>query len=122
MSQSVALPGDDRGMVTIEAAVALSVILLAAAGVIGALATLAAEVAATDIAGAAARAHAIGVDYRPPRGLKASVHVAPFTEQGLLVASAEVPAPFGTMSAEAVFPAEHRAQESGGPAERKAAP
>ncbi|MGP6175526.1 hypothetical protein [Corynebacterium sp. A21] len=92
---------DQQGSVTIEAALALSSLVIVCAGMIGGIATLAAQVAAIDSAGAAARSHAIGVDYQPSRG-SISVH----TEGGLVTATADIPAVFGTMSATAVFPRE----------------
>lgn len=91
----------DRGSVTIEAALALASLVIVSAGIVGAIATLAAQVAAVDAAGAAARAHAIGLSYEPPRG---SVQVQ--TSAGLVTVTAQVPAVFGTMSAEAIFPVE----------------
>ena len=54
-----------------------------------------------DIAGAAARAHALGVDYAAPRG-----DVSVTENAGLATAAASVPAPIGTMRATAVFPVE----------------
>ena len=54
-----------------------------------------------DAAGAAARAHAIGLSYEPPRG---SIEVQ--TSAGLVTATARIPAVFGTMSSEAIFPVE----------------
>ena len=59
---------DDDGSVTIEAALALSSLVLVAAGIVGAIATLASYIAAVDMAGAAARAR------RPPRTVR---HVPP---------------------------------------------
>lgn len=94
---------DDRGSVTVEAALTLSSLVLVCALIVGAMATMAAHVAAVDVAGAAARAHAIGVDYRPARG-----QVQVTESAGMVTAIAEVPAVFGTMRAEAVFPVEHR--------------
>ena len=47
---------DDDGSVTIEAALALSSLVLVAAGIVGAIATLASYIAAVDMAGAAAPA------------------------------------------------------------------
>ena len=65
------------------------------------IATVAAYITAVDVAGAAARAYALGVDYSAPRG---AVEV---TERaGLATAEATVPAPIGTMRATAVFPVE----------------
>lgn len=97
------LPADDRGSVTVEAALSLSALVLVCALVVGAVATMAAHVAAVDAAGAAARAHAIGVDYAPPRGRVRVTEAA-----GTVTATAEIPAVLGTMRAEAVFPVEHR--------------
>lgn len=96
---------DDRGSVTVEAALTLSSLVLVCALIVGAVATMAAHIAAVDAAGAAARAHAIGVDYRPARG---QVQVQVTESAGAVTAVAEVPAVFGTMRAEAVFPVEHR--------------
>ncbi|AGF71358.1 hypothetical protein [Corynebacterium halotolerans] len=94
---------DDRGSVTVEAALTLSSLVLVCALIVGAVATMAAHVAAVDAAGAAARAHAVGVEYRPARG-----RVQVSESAGTVTATAEVPAVFGTMRAEAVFPVEHR--------------
>lgn len=93
--------GGDRGSVTVEAALALATLVIVCAGMVGAIATLAAQVAAVDAAGAAARSHAIGVTYAPPRG-----QVQVETADGLVTATATVPAVFGTMNATAVFPVE----------------
>ncbi|AZA10168.1 hypothetical protein [Corynebacterium pseudopelargi] len=87
-----------RGSISIEAAIASSALLIFAAGLGAALVTIGAYIQAIDIAGAAARAHAIGQHYQPPRG-SVSVEEA----SGLMVAKASVPAPFGTMRAEARF-------------------
>ena len=78
-------------------------LVLVAAGIIGAIATMASYIAAVDMAGAAARSHAIGVEYQPARE-DARVNVQ--ESAGLIRASVSVDAPIGTMSAEAVFPAE----------------
>ena len=94
---------DDDGSVTIEAALALSSLVLVAAGIIGAIATMASYIAAVDMAGAAARSHAIGVEYQPARE---DARVSVRESEGLIRASVSVDAPIGTMSAEAVFPAE----------------
>ena len=87
---------DDDGSVTIEAALALSSLVLVAAGIIGAIATMASYIAA-------ARSHAIGVEYQPARE---DARVSVRESAGLIRASVSVDAPIGTMSAEAVFPAE----------------
>lgn len=92
---------DDRGSVTIEAALALASLIVVAAAIIGAMATMAAKLSAVDIAGAAARAHAVGLTYDPPHGT-----VAIQEQGGLITVTADVPAPLGTMSARAVRPVE----------------
>lgn len=92
---------DDRGSVTIEAALALSSVVLVCGLIVGAIATMAAHVAAVDVAGAAARSHAIGVDYVPPRG-----EVVISQSGAMVTATARVPAVFGTRTHVAVFPVE----------------
>lgn len=88
-------------MTTIETALSLSVLVTVAAAIVAGIATMAAYVAAVDIAGAAARSWAIGVAYEPPRG---SVDVA--EAGGVVTATASLPAPIGTMRAAASFPVE----------------
>lgn len=95
--------GNDRGSVTVEAALALSSLVMVCALIVGAVATMAAHLAAVGTAGAAARAHAIGVTYEPARG-----QVTVTESRGLVTVTAQVPAVLGTMSAEAVFPVEQR--------------
>lgn len=92
---------DDRGSVTIEAALALASLVIVAAAIVGAMATMAAKIASVDIAGAAARAHAVGLAYDPPQGT-----VTVEENSGLITVTAEVPAAIGTMSSEAIFPVE----------------
>ncbi|MEO5304229.1 MULTISPECIES: hypothetical protein [unclassified Corynebacterium] len=92
---------DDAGSVTIEAALSLSALVIVAAGIVGGIATLSAHLAAVDAAGAAARSAAIGVDYH-----RDGVTVSLSESSGLITAEAAVPAPLGTMRAQAVFPAE----------------
>lgn len=92
---------DDVGSVTIEAALALASLVIVAAGIVGGIATLSAHLAAVDAAGAAARSAAIGVDYQHE-----GVTVTITESSGLVTAEAAVPAPLGTMRAQAVFPAE----------------
>lgn len=88
-------------MSTVETALSLSALVVVTAAIVGGIATVAAYITAVDVAGAAARAHALGVDYSAPRG---TVEV---TERaGLATAEATVPAPIGTMRATAVFPVE----------------
>ncbi|MCF4005757.1 hypothetical protein L1O03_01000 [Corynebacterium uropygiale] len=86
---------------SIEAALALSSLVIVAAAFIAGLVTVGAQVAAVDAAAAAARAAAIGTTYQPPRG---SVEVS--SDGALVTARATVPGPLGTMSAEAIVPAE----------------
>ena len=94
---------NERGSVTIEAALSLSVLIIVAAAIVGAMATMAAYISAVDIAGAAARAHAIGVEYQPPRS---DISVSVGESAGLVTVTASVPGVIGTMSADAAFPAE----------------
>ena len=88
-------------MSTIETALSLSALVVVTAAIVGGIATVAAYITAVDIAGAAARAHALGVDYTAPRG-----DVSVTEHAGLATAVASVPAPIGTMRATAVFPVE----------------
>lgn len=99
----VTLRLDDRGSVTIEAALALASLVIVAAAIVGGMATMAAKLSAVDIAGAAARAHAVGIDYHPPQG---TVEVHETTD--LVIVTARVPTALGTMSGEAIFPIEAR--------------
>ena len=88
-------------MSTVETALSLAALVVVTAAIVGGIATVAAYVAAVDLAGAAARAYAIGVDYSAPRG-----EVAVSEHAGLATATASIPAPIGTMRATAVFPVE----------------
>ncbi|MHA5282048.1 hypothetical protein [Corynebacterium sp. CQ3829_602738] len=88
-------------MSTVETALSLSALVVVTAAIVGGIATAAAYITAVDIAGAAARAHALGVDYAAPRG-----DVSVTENAGLATAAASVPAPIGTMRATAVFPVE----------------
>lgn len=90
-------------MTTVETALSLSTLLIVAAAIVGGIATISAYITAVDEAGAAARAHALGVEYVAPRG-----DVTVDIRGGLATASATVPAPIGTMRAEAVFPVEFK--------------
>lgn len=94
---------DNTGSVTVEAALSLAVLVTVAAAIVGGIATMAAYISAVDIAGAAARSHAIGVDYAPPRG---SVSVA--EGGGMVTVTAQVPAALFDVSATAVYPVEFR--------------
>ncbi|AKK10203.1 hypothetical protein CUTER_00910 [Corynebacterium uterequi] len=89
---------------TVEAALSLSSLVLVAAGIVAGLATVSAQITAVDAAGAAARAHAIGVAYTPPRGV-AEVAEA----DGVVTAVVRVPAPLGERQASARFPVERAA-------------
>ncbi|MDO5099077.1 MAG: hypothetical protein Q4D85_10005 [Corynebacterium sp.] len=92
---------DDEGSTTVETAIALSSLIVVFSLMVAGMMTLAAYLSAIDSAGAAARAHAIGTDYQPPRGT-----VTVTEHAGLATASATVPAPLGTMTAHAIFPME----------------
>lgn len=96
-------PLDDRGSVTIEAALALAVLVTVAAAIVAGIATLGSYIAAVDIAGAAARSHAIGVSYEPPRE---GVTVTVAETAGVVRVTAQVPAPVKAMTATASFPVE----------------
>ncbi|PAT10626.1 MULTISPECIES: hypothetical protein [Corynebacterium] len=93
-------------MTTIETALSLSALVTVAAAIVAGIATIAAYITAVDTAGAAARAHAIGVEFAPPRG---SVDVA--EAGGVVTVTARVPAAVGQMQATALFPVEHIAGE-----------
>lgn len=92
---------DDRGSVSVEAALGVSSLVVVFVALCAAMATLAAHVAAADTAGAAARAHAVGAAFEPPRG-----SVAVGESGGLVTVVATVPAPLGPARSTAVFPAE----------------
>ncbi|MCQ4621732.1 hypothetical protein KBX19_11005 [Corynebacterium sp. CCUG 71335] len=95
----------DRGSVTIEAALSLSVLVTVAAAIVAGISTMASYITAVDVAGAAARSHAIGITYTPPRdGISVTV-----TEDAEVVrVTAEVPATIRPMRATAVYPVEFR--------------
>lgn len=93
---------DDEGSVTIESAVGVAVLISVAALIVAALATLAAQIHAVSMAGAAARAYAIGEPFTPARG-----DVTVRTFDGWVEVESSVPAPFGPMHAEARFPVEN---------------
>ena len=92
---------NDRGSVTVEAAVVLSALVIVAAAIFSGMAALGARLSAIDIAGAAARAHAIGIDYTPPVG-----DVTVDVRDGIVSVTANVGSPFGSMTAHAVYPQE----------------
>lgn len=93
--------GNDRGSVSVEAALGMSALVVVVVAMVGALATLGAYLSAVDTAGAAARSLAIGVDFEPPRG-----SISTTSADGLVTVTARVPAPLGEVSATAVFPEE----------------
>lgn len=95
--------GNDAGSVTVEAALALSSLVIVAAGIIGGISTMAAHIAAVDTAGAAARSHAVGVPYEPG---DADITVEVRESGGLITAEATASAVFMDMSATAIYPAE----------------
>lgn len=88
-------------MSTIESALGLASLVAVCGLIVGAIATMAAHLTAVDAAGAAARAHAIGVDYRPVRG-----EVRVTESGGLATATATVPSPLGDRTHRAIFPVE----------------
>lgn len=88
-------------MSTIETALSLTALVVVTAAIVGGIATVAAYITAVDVAGAAARAYALGTDFAAPRG-----EVAVTERAGLATATASIPAPIGTMRATAVFPVE----------------
>ncbi len=96
------IPANDEGSVTVEAALALSALMVIFIAMIGGMTSLGAYLSAIDSAGAAARAHAIGVPYQPAKG---EVNIV--EHGGLATATATVPAVIGTVSATAIFPMEH---------------
>ena len=81
----------------------MATLVAVAAAIVAGIATMAAYISAVDIAGAAARSHAIGVAYQPPRG-----GVSVTEHAGLVTVTASVPAAIGTMRAAAIVPAEAR--------------
>lgn len=101
-ASGLSLVDDETGSVTIEAAFGTAALVMVSALVVAALATLAAYIQAVDIAGAAARAHAIGQPFSPPRG---DVHVS--ESDGWIQVTATLPAPLRTVQAEASFPVEY---------------
>ena len=96
---------DDRGSVTIEAALSLAVLVTVAAAIVAGISTMAAYVSAVDVAGAAARSHAIGVDYTPPRP---NIEVTVSEQADMVTVTARVPAAVRTMHATAIYPVEVR--------------
>lgn len=96
---------NEGGVITIELAIGLAALILTLGMAVAALATMGAYISAVDIAGAAARAHAIGENFEPPRG---NIEVA--EHNGMVYIRATVPAPLGTMEAQAQYPVQYRLQ------------
>ncbi|WP_018297920.1 hypothetical protein [Corynebacterium lubricantis] len=94
---------DERGSVTVEAALSLATLMIVAAALVAACATMAAQIAATDIAGAAARAHAIGVDYTAE-----NAEIVVSESGGIVTVSVTKPAAIGKVTAQASYPVEYR--------------
>lgn len=95
--------GNDRGSVTVEAAIAMSALIVVCAAIAAGIGTLAAHVAAIDLAGAVARGHAVGRVVEPGPGRQVSI-----TENsGMVTATVTVPAPFGAATARAFYPVEY---------------
>lgn len=84
---------------TVEAAVASAALVAFFSAMVGALAYLAAYLAAVDTAGAAARAHAVGIELVEQRE-----RVTVAEEGGVITVTATV----GPATARAVFPVEFR--------------
>lgn len=91
-------------MTSVETALSLSALVTVAAAIVAGIATVATYIAAVDTAGAAARAHAIGVDYEPVRG-----HIDVTEAGGVITVTANVPAALGHMRATARYPVEYTA-------------
>ncbi|MDO4911428.1 MAG: hypothetical protein Q3972_06760 [Corynebacterium sp.] len=92
-------------MVTVEAATSMLSLMVVTAAVIAACMTMAGMIAATSMAGVAARAYAVGQNYSPTRG---SVTVS--ESGGWVTATAEIPVLIGSASATATFPVEDKDQ------------
>lgn len=92
---------DDEGSVTIEAAFGLASLILVTSVVLAAMTALAWYIAAVDMAGAGARAHALGQDYSPSRGLLR------VSDDGTwATATVSIPTPLIELSAQATYPME----------------
>lgn len=91
---------------TVEAAVAISALIVVFAALVAGLMTLAAQVSAVDTAGAAARHYAISGRLLEPKRGSVTVNEG----GGKVTASAEIPVPFGVMHAQAVYPVEGTAE------------
>lgn len=94
---------DERGSVTVEAALSLATLMFVAAAIVAACATMAAHISAANIAGAAARSHAIGVEYSAD---KAEIQVS--ESDGIVSVEVTLPAAIGKATAQAKYPVEYR--------------
>ena len=96
-------PGDERGSVTIEAAISISALIVVCSLIAVGVATLAAHIAAIDLAGAVARGHAIG---REPETAP-DVRITVTENAGVVSVRVAVPAPLGVVTASAFHPVEY---------------
>ncbi|WP_018340717.1 hypothetical protein [Corynebacterium caspium] len=95
---------NSRGMVTVEAAIALGSLVTVGALLISGIGIMATTIAVTDAAGAAARSLAIGVDYHPP----AHIQITQSQAGDFLKVEATAPVVIiGKVSASAYFPKEN---------------
>lgn len=92
---------DEQGSVSIETAWGIGMLVVVAGIILSAMSAVGAQLTAIDQAGAAARAHAMGVDFVPSAG-----EVYFHESSGLTTAVARVPSMFGDRTAEVVFPTE----------------
>ncbi|MFV8381294.1 hypothetical protein HW450_06155 [Corynebacterium hindlerae] len=100
LSHRASLHNDD-GSVTIEAAFGVASLVIVAGLIVTAMATFAWYISAVDMAGAAARAHALGVSYQPPRG------TVTYRDDGVwATATIAIPTPLTTVTASATYPLE----------------
>lgn len=93
---------DDRGSVTVEAAIVLGALVSVAAAIFAGVATMTAQLRAIDIAAAAARAESVGAPFTPPDGARVDTS----TDAGLVTVSVTVDAPLMSMTASAIRPVE----------------
>lgn len=91
----------DDGSVTIEAAFGLAGIVVVAGTLLSAMVALALYISAVDMAGAAARAHALGETFTPGRG------AVELTDDGTwATATVTIPSPLMELTATATYPLE----------------
>lgn len=93
----------EEGSVTVEAALALLSLMVVSAAIISACMTMAAHIAAVHTAGAAARAHAIGLDYSPTKG-----RVSISEDDTWVHVHVEIPSIWGQAQAQAHYPKEDK--------------